>query len=65
VRGGNFHIIRPYYKNSVFFSRQKIKGFAVVSNLQLYLDLYHFHPRGREHAEYLKKLLEENGKSLD
>jgi hypothetical protein len=65
VRGGNFHIIRPYYKNSVFFNRQKIKGFAVVSNLQLYLDLYHFQPRGREHAEYLKKLLEGKGKSLD
>lgn len=65
VRGGNFHIIRPYYKNSVFFNRQKIKGFAVVSNLQLYLDLYHFQPRGREHAEYLKKLLEEKGKILD
>lgn len=65
VRGGNFHIIRPYYKNSVFFNKQKIKGFAVVSNLQLYLDLYHFQPRGREHAEYLVKLLEEKGKSLD
>jgi hypothetical protein len=65
VRGGNFHIILPYYKNSVFFNRQKIKGFAVVSNLQLYLDLYHFHPRGKEHADYLMKLLEEKGKSLD
>ena len=65
VRGGNFHIIRPHYKNSVFFNRQKIKGFAVVSNLQLYLDLYHFQPRGREHAEYLAKLLEEKSKSLD
>ena len=65
VRGGNFHIVRPYYKNSVFFNRQKIKGFAVVSNLQLHLDLYHFQPRGREHAEYLKKFLEEKGKSLD
>ena len=65
VRGGNFHIIRPYYKNSVFFNRQKIKGFSVVSNLQLYLDLYHFQPRGREHAGYLMKLLEERGKSLD
>jgi hypothetical protein len=65
VRGGNFHIVRPHYKNSVFFNRQKIKGFAVVSNLQLYLDLYHFQPRGREHAEYLKRILEEKGKSLD
>jgi len=65
VRGGNFHIIRPYYKTSVFFNMQKIKGFAVVSNLQLYLDLYNFQPRGREHAEYLNKLLEEKGKGLD
>ena len=65
VRGGNFHIIRPYYKKSVFFNKQKIKGFAVVSNLQLYLDLYNFRPRGREHAEYLMKLLEERGKNLD
>jgi len=65
VRGGNFHIIRPYYKNSVFFNRQKIKGFEVVSNLQLYLDLYNFQPRGREHAEYLKKSLKEKGKSLE
>jgi len=65
VRGGNFHIVRPHYKNSVFFNRQKIKGFAVVSNLQLYLDLYHFQPRGREHAEYFVKLLKEKGKSLE
>ena len=64
VRGGNFHIIRPYYKTSVFFNRQKIKGFAVVSILQLYLDLYNFQPRGREHAEYLKELLEEKGRYL-
>jgi len=65
VRGGNFHIIRPYYKNSIFFNIQKIKGYRAVSNLQLYLDLYNFQPRGREHAEYLKKLLEDKGKSLD
>ncbi len=64
VRGGNFHIIRPYYKTSVFFNRQKIKGFVVISNLQLYLDLYNFQPRGREHSEYLKKLLEEKGRCL-
>ncbi|MEW6455447.1 MAG: type IV toxin-antitoxin system AbiEi family antitoxin [Acidobacteriota bacterium] len=65
VRGGNIHVIQPYYKTSVFFNRQKIKGFIVVSNLQLYLDLYNFQPRGREHAEYLKKLLEEKGKHFD
>lgn len=65
VRGGNLYIIRPYYKNSIFFDIQKIKGYRVVSNLQLYLDLYNFQPRGREHALYLKKLLEDKGKSLD
>jgi predicted NodU family carbamoyl transferase len=43
---------------------QTIKGYKVVSNLQLYLDLYNFKPRGREHAEYLKKAFEEKGKSL-
>ena len=64
VRGGNFHIIRPHYKTSVFLNRQEIKGFAVVSSLQLYLDLYNFQPRGREHAEYLKELLEGKGRYL-
>jgi len=61
VRGGNIHLIHPFYKNSVFFNTQKIKGYTVVSNLQLYLDLYNFQPRGREQAEYLRNLLEEKG----
>ena len=65
VRGGNIHIIRPFYKNSIFFNLQRIKGYPVVSNLQLYLDLYNFQPRGRDHAEHLKKVLEEKEKSLD
>ena len=65
VKGGNIHVIRPYYKNGVFFNTQKIKKYRVVSNLQLYLDLYHFQPRGREHAEYLKKSLKEKGIYLD
>src|SRR3989338_393138 len=64
VRGGNIHIIHPHYKKSVFYGVQVIKGYKVVSNLQLYLDLYNFKPRGGEHAEYLKKILEEKGKSL-
>lgn len=64
VRGGNIHIVRPAYKNSVFYGSRMIKGHKVVSNLQLYLDLFNFRPRGREHAEYLKQYLEEKGKSL-
>ncbi|MBA7499665.1 hypothetical protein ES704_02411 [subsurface metagenome] len=65
VRGGNIHLIHPFYKNSVFLNTQKIKGFTVVSNLQLYLDLYNFQPRGREQAEYLKNILEEKGRNLE
>ena len=65
VRGGNIHLIHPFYKNSVFFNTQKIKGYTVVSNLQLYLDLYNFQPRGREQVEYLKNLLEEKGRNLE
>lgn len=55
--GGNVYMIRPYYKNSVFFNARKIGGFSVVSNLQLYLDLYNFKPRGREHAEHFKEII--------
>ena len=64
VRGGNIHLIHPFYKNSAFFNTQKIKGYTVISNLQLYLDLYNFQPRGREQAEYLKNLLEEKRRKL-
>ena len=64
VRGGNIHVIRPHYKKSVFYGAQTLKGYKVVSNLQLYLDLYNYKPRGREHADYLKKVLEEKGRGL-
>lgn len=64
VRGGNIHIVQPYYKNSVFCGARTIKGHKVVSDLQLYIDLYNFKPRGREHAEYLKKYIEDKGKNL-
>jgi hypothetical protein len=48
----------------VFLYKQMVRGYSVVSNLQLYLDLYGFQPRGREQAEALKKMLEEKGKNL-
>ncbi len=65
VKGGNIHLIHPFYKNSVFYTTQKIKGYTVVSNLQLYLDLYNFQPRGREQAEYLRNILEEKERNLE
>lgn len=63
-RGGNFCLIKPYYKTAVFFNTRKIKGNNVVSDLQLYLDLYHFPQRGRDHAEYLLKTLKDQGKNI-
>lgn len=57
VEGGNLHFIIPYYKKSVFYRSRILNGYRVVSNLQLYLDLYNFIPRGRQHADYLVKIL--------
>jgi hypothetical protein len=62
--GGNFYLIKPHYKTAVFYNTQTMKGYNVVSDLQLYLDLYHFPQRGRDHAEYLLKTLKEDGKPL-
>ncbi|MBP8717999.1 MAG: hypothetical protein KBI07_02755 [Candidatus Atribacteria bacterium] len=64
VRGGNVHFVEPFYRNSIFNEIQTIEGYSVVSNLQLYLDLYHFQPRGREHAEYLKNTLIAKGEKF-
>ncbi|MBF0595224.1 MAG: hypothetical protein HQL22_09675 [Candidatus Omnitrophica bacterium] len=64
VQGGNIHFIRPFYKTTVFNGKRMVEGYPVVSNLQLFLDLYHFQPRGREHAEFLKEQLEEKGKAI-
>jgi len=56
--GSNFIMMLPHYKYSVFFDKQIINGLHVVSNLQLYLDLYGYQVRGLEQAEFLydKKL---------
>jgi len=64
VNGGNVHFIRPYYAQSGFFNSQKINGYPIVSKLQLYLDLYNYQPRGREHAERLKEIAAERGEPL-
>jgi len=62
-RGANLIFVSPYYKHSVFYDRQRIKKLWVVSNIQLYLDLFKFPLRGIEQAEhiydrYLKDLVE-------
>lgn len=51
--GSNIAFLIPYYKNSVFYNKQKIKKLWVVSDLQLYIDLYNFPVRGKEQAEHI------------
>jgi hypothetical protein len=64
VSGGNVHFVISRYAKSVFYNMQSIRGCTVVSNIQLYLDLLHFYPRGKEHAEYLMKLLQNKGEPI-
>jgi hypothetical protein len=51
--GANFVFLLPHYKHSVFYDKQKLRGLWVVSDLQLYLDLYNYPIRGLEQAEHL------------
>ena len=57
-KGENVRIRNPYYKESGFFGARKLEGLWVVSDLQLYLDLYDYPIRGREQAEriYARRL---------
>ena len=52
-QGANLVLMLPYYKHSVFYDFREINGFRVVSDIQLYLDLYSYPVRGREQAAYL------------
>lgn len=52
-QGANLIILFPYYRHSVFYDKQKIKNIWVVSDIQLYLDLYKYPLRGIEQAEHL------------
>jgi hypothetical protein len=52
--GGNVYIVKPH-DGGVFYGLQKIRGLCVVSNIQLYVDLYNYPARGREAAEHLRK----------
>lgn len=51
--GANFIFLLPYYKHSVFYAKQRVRDLWVVSDLQLYLDLYNFPLRGLEQAEHI------------
>lgn len=52
--GGNVYLVQPYDKG-VFYGVQEVRGVHVVSNIQLYADLYNYPARGREAAEHLRK----------
>jgi hypothetical protein len=43
----------PYYKHSGFYDSREVEDLRVVSDIQLYLDLYGYPVRGREQAEHL------------
>jgi hypothetical protein len=52
-QGSNIVLMLPHYKHSVFYDNQIKKGLNVVSNIQLYIDLFGYPVRGHEQAEYL------------
>jgi len=52
--GGNLVLLDPY-DDGVFDHLQTVDGMRVVSNVQLYVDLYNHPGRGREQAEFLRE----------
>ncbi len=52
-QGANLVLMLPLYKHSVFYDSREVQGLRVVSDIQLYLDLYGYPLRGREQAEHL------------
>jgi len=51
ARGANLVIMVPYYRVSGFYGERRVRSLTIVSDLQLYLDLYDLPQRGREQAE--------------
>jgi hypothetical protein len=54
--GGNVKFVLPY-DEGVFYGTSDVKGVKVVSNVQLYVDLYNFPARGEEAASQLLEVL--------
>ena len=52
--GGNVYLVKPSDEGVLFDTRQ-IEGINLVSDIQLYLDLYNYPMRGREQAEHLRE----------
>ena len=47
--GANCFLVKPAYRHAIFFGAQASQGLRSVSDLQLYMDLYH-HPDSRTPA---------------
>jgi hypothetical protein len=54
--GGNVKFVLPY-DEGVFYGTREVKGVKIVSNVQLYVDLYNFPARGEEAASQLLEVL--------
>jgi hypothetical protein len=52
--GANVYLLKPY-DIGVFQDIQTINELKIVSNIQLYLDLYNYPKRGREQSEFLRE----------
>jgi hypothetical protein len=50
---GNVHLMSPYYAHGARHGLRRLGGHPVVSDVQLFLDLYNYPARGREQAEHL------------
>lgn len=64
VQGGNVCFVLPFYRSAAFKDSKAIKGYPVVSNLQLYLDLMTFPPTGSEEAQHLISHFKKKGQSF-
>jgi len=49
--GANCFLIKPTYENATFFGARDHNDLRLVSDLQLYLDLYHYPAAGKSHAQ--------------
>jgi len=54
---GNVRIVIPYDKG-VFYGLKSIRGIKVVSNVQLFVDLFNYPARGEEAAQNLYNIME-------
>ncbi|OGW84083.1 MAG: hypothetical protein A2987_05430 [Omnitrophica bacterium RIFCSPLOWO2_01_FULL_45_10] len=61
VQGGNVCFANPFYRGSVFKHSRAVKGFPIVSHLQLYLDLMTFPPTGAEEVAHLISIFKKKG----